>query len=76
MKIATPNGEIIDTELEWWQICFCFYMAQHAGIGQSKPINVMLMMEPDDSFFSGAVARTFKFAYDKGYDACLEELCK
>lgn len=74
MKIATPNGEVVETALEKWQIIYCFYMSMHAGIGESKPVQRMLELQPDDSFFHGAVGRTFKFAFDKGYDTCLHEL--
>jgi len=76
MQIATPNGEVIDTQLDWWQIRFCFYMSQHAGLGRGRPIQQLLLLNKDDSLFSGAVARTYKDAYNGGYNDCLEELCK
>lgn len=74
-QIASIDGKVVDTDLEDWQITFCYYMATHAGIGQSKTMSDLMQLSKDDSLFSGAVGRTFKFAYDMGYNKCLHELC-
>ncbi len=74
-ELIIPSGELVRSELEDWQVSFCYYMSTHSGMGQIRSLYQLLTLNKDDSLFSGAVGRTFKFAFERGYYVCLQELC-
>lgn len=63
--IGMPDGRIVETSLEAWEIAYIFYWHFGSGFG-NKSLEQMLKLESSDSFFSSAVAKTFK----AGWDAC------
>jgi hypothetical protein len=51
--------------LDDWRIAYIFYRHFNNGFG-AKSIEQMLQLDPDDSFFTSSVAKTFL----AGWSAC------
>lgn len=74
-RIGTPTGKIVETTLDEWRVAYLFFWYfQNGGFGEQKPIEAMLQLPPDDSFFSSVVARTFRYGWDAGFANAIENM--